>query len=177
MRAGDIALATSDNHSWYGVLIRWFTRSRYSHVRLVIDPMGRTIEALDGGVGYGMVQPSDVVVRPPLTDAQRAVIPAIAADLIGTPYGWFDVVVLGLAQLRIRLPLLRREVERPDRLFCSQLVDYVWRLAGYKAFDDGRQPQNVSPGDLADLALRWHSVLRTTDRATSAHGPGETSPR
>jgi hypothetical protein len=32
-------------------------------------------------------------------------------------------------------------------------VDLVWRSVGFHAFTDGRLPQNVSPGDIADLAL------------------------
>lgn len=167
LRVGDMALATGEQARWYSWLIRVGTRSRYSHVRLVIDPDGTTVEATDGGVRYGRVQPTDVVLRPPLLHHQRALIPGIAADLIGTPYGWVDVTVLGLAQVGIRLPGLSKQIERPDRLFCSQLVDHVWRLAGYQAFDDGRQPQNVSPGDLADVMLRHHSVIQTTVRKTS----------
>lgn len=168
MKPGDVAFSHNDRH-WYGWVISVFTKSRYSHCKLVIAENGRTVEATNGGVRFGMVQPEDVVSSPPLTDEQRLKCILFAKSLIGTPYGWVDIVVIGLAQVGVRLPSLSRELSRVDRLFCSQLVDYVWRRAGFRAFMDQRQPQNVSPGDLADLALRggWPSTNALTDRKTS----------
>lgn len=167
MRPGDIALAVN-SQAWYAYLICLFTRSRYSHVRLIVDESGRCVEAVAGGVRYGTVMPGDVVIPAPLTDSQRETIRDWADQYIGIPYAWLDVVLLGLAQVGVRLPwLARRRVERPDRLFCSQLIDLAWSDAGYDAFRDGRLPRNVSPGDLADLALRWGSIHYTTDQHTS----------
>lgn len=149
---GDVALARSNGiPAW---LIRLGTRSRYNHARLVVTERGGTVEAMGSGAVRGHVHKGDVVVRPPLTDEQRNAIPAIGDSLIGTPYGWLDVAALGLAQFGILLPSVKRRIERPDRLFCSQLVDYAWTLAGFHAYDDGRTPQDVSPGDLEELAFR-----------------------
>jgi hypothetical protein len=150
---GDIALVHETGPVALG--IQYGTRSRYNHVRLVVDTMhGRVVEAKPGGAARGHVGRNDVVVRPPLTWEQRAKIPAIAASLLGTPYGFLDVAALGLAQVGIVLPGVKHRIARPDRLFCSQLVDYAWTLAGFHAFTDDRTPQDVSPGDLADLAFR-----------------------
>lgn len=150
-RPGDIALVR--NRGIVDLLIRWGTRSRYNHVRLITDADGSTVEALAKGASRGHVQPGDVVVRPPLTVAEAAKIPHLASWLLGTHYGFLDVAALGLAQFGITLPSVKRRIARPDRLFCSQLVDYVWTEAGFHAFNDGREPQDVSPGDLADLAF------------------------
>jgi hypothetical protein len=152
MQAGDIALV--HNSGIVDDLIRWGTRSRYNHVRLIVDDKGNTVEALAHGAQRGHVRPGDLVVSPPMLAIQRHRIPSIATHLLGTPYGFLDVAALGLAQFGITLPSVKRRIARPDRLFCSQLVDYAWSLAGYHAFTDGRTPQDVSPGDLADLAFR-----------------------
>ncbi|MBX6387154.1 MAG: hypothetical protein IRZ07_29950 [Microbispora sp.] len=130
------------------------TRSRYNHVRLVVDTDGGVIEANPDGADRGHVHSGDVVVSPPLTDEQRARIPALAEALLGTPYGFLDVAALGLASLGFDVPSVRRRIIRPDRLFCSQLADLVLTQAGYQPFADGRTPQAVSPGDFADLAFR-----------------------
>jgi hypothetical protein len=151
MLPGDVALFRPN--TFYGHAISVITTSRYCHARLIVDTDGGTVEADTGGAVRGKVEKGDVVISPPLTPDERALVPAVASALIGIPYGWPDVFALGLAQLGIRLPSLSRQVARPDRLFCSQLVDLVWRSVGFNAFTDGRLPQNVSPGDLADLAF------------------------
>jgi hypothetical protein len=159
MLPGDIALCHPDG--WVGHDICFATRSRYCHVRLITDADGSTVEANPPGAFRGRVQRGDVVVSVPLTDAQRAKVPALAGDLVGTPYGWLDVAALGLAQFGLQLPVLERRLARPDRLFCSQLVDVVWQSVEFHAFDDGRLPQNVTPGDLAELSFAsgWKAQL------------------
>ena len=151
MRPGDLALVRPDAFVGYAVSV--FTISRYCHVRLIVDEGGTTVEALPSGAALGRVQEGDVIVSAPLTTYERAAVPGAARALLGVPYGYLDVAALGLAQVGLRLPSLARRIERPDRLFCSQLADLVWQTVGFHAFDDGRLPQNVSPGDLADLAF------------------------
>lgn len=151
-KPGDVALTRSP--SLVGWAIRLGTRSHYNHARLVVSEYGDVVEALSRGASRGVVRSDDVVVRPPMTDRERAEIPAIGESLLGTPYGFLDVAAIGLAQFGLVLPSVTRRIERPDHLFCSQLVDYAWTLAGFHAFDDGRVPQDVTPGDLADLAFR-----------------------
>lgn len=177
MQPGDIALSLNPD-AWYATIITWVTRGRYSHVRLVIDRSGKTIEAFRGGVKYGKVRPTDVVVQAPLSREQRAKVRETAEQFLDTPYGWIDVVVLGLGQLHIKLPYLNKRMDRWDRLFCSQLVDVVWRLLQFYAFDDRRQSQNVSPADLNDLAFRngWPIVQKPLQLRTSSLGPGLESP-
>lgn len=162
MLPGDIALFRP--HNLVGRTIGVVTAARYCHVRLIVTPDGDTVEADFGGAVRGHVEPGDVIVTAPLTPVQRARIPAVAAAMVGIPYGFVDILALGLAQAGVRLPSLARRIARPDRLFCSQLVDLAWQGAGFHAFtpetDPGyrrtgreRLPQDVSPGDIADLAF------------------------
>ncbi len=163
MRPGDLVLVPDKGlSSLYRVTIRMVTRSRFAHTALVVDEYGTTVEtSSDRGVHWGTIEPGDIILSAPLTDEQRDRVVPIVTPFIGLPYGMGDVVALGLARARINLPRVRREVANPSRMFCSQMVDHVWRLAGYRAFNDGRQPHNVSPRDLADLAAGWKLVSPT----------------
>jgi hypothetical protein len=149
---GDVAISYS--HSFVGWAIRLGTRSRYNHTRLVVDHAGGTLEAMSNGAIWGHVHQGDIVLRPPLTEEQRARVHDVATQLHGTPYGFLGVVALGLAQFGIMLPWVRTRIQRRDELFCSQLVDYAWYRCGFNAYKDGRVPMDVSPGDLGDLAFR-----------------------
>jgi hypothetical protein len=151
MRPGDVALYRP--HNTLGAIVAWLTRARYCHVRLITTTDGQTVEADLKGAIRGRVQPGDVIVSAPLTDAQRALIPVLAAAVVGTPYGFLDILALLLASFGLRFPALAARIERSDRLICSQLVDVVWQAAGFHAFADGRLPQDVTPGDIADTAL------------------------
>jgi hypothetical protein len=159
MRPGDVAFVRPT--SLPGYVVAHGSSARYCHVRLIVSEAGDTVEALASGAVRGRVQRGDVIASAPLTHEERFLIPAIADGLLGTPYGYRDVLALGLAQYGFRSPSLERRLERYDRLFCSQLVDVVWQAAGFHAFADGRLPQNVSPGDLADLAFvsNWPTAV------------------
>lgn len=159
MRPGDFILEPPTD--LWGSLISAICGGRYSHVRLVVDDDGHTLSVEDdGAVWEPHLFEGDVLVSPPLTDEQRAKIAEIAAELHGAPYARLGFLAVGLARLGLRLPWLSRPMDRPRRLICSQLVALAWRRSGFEAFDDGRQPQDVTPGDLADLAFRSGWAVR-----------------
>lgn len=153
MLPGDLILESPGDR--WGSIVAAVSGGRYNHVRLVVDEDGRSVSAEDDGV---VREPDlwegDLHVVAPLSSSQRAQIPAIADELVGLPYDRLGMVLCGLARLGVRTPWISRELARPSRLICSQLVDLAWRRAGFHAFDDGRQPQAVTPGDLADVAFR-----------------------
>lgn len=166
MKPGDVALFRPANP--VGNAIAVFDQARYCHIRLVTDEDGGTIEADFKGAIKGHVQDGDVIVTAPLSDEQRAAILAAAEQLLGTPYGFADIAALALSKLGVKLPFLSKRLARPDRLFCSQLVDIVWQAVGFHAFDDGRPPQSVTPGDIADHAF-VNSWPATTYRNADYH--------
>lgn len=155
---GDCALSRSDTVVGWG--IRLGTRSRFNHARWVVDPAGGTLEAMGEGAIWGHVRKSDLVIRPPMDDQQRSLVPSVAQTLHGRGYGWLGVTALGFAQFGVTIPPVRKRIMRTDELFCSQLVDYGWLLCTFHAYNDGRIPMDVSPGDLGDLAFRsgWEVV-------------------
>lgn len=160
--------------SW---LIRQVTRSPVNHAGVIVAPwpassqVMRTVEALAPGVVRRLrVQGSDMVVVLRVSEdlATRGRIVYEAGKLADRRprirYGYLDLLALGLMQYGIRPRLVRRVVARSDRMICSQAADEACRRAGVHLFDDGREPQDVTPGDLL-----WRGVL--TGARTAAWSP------
>jgi hypothetical protein len=143
---------------WPAAVIRWFTRSWANHAGIVLSPHGQTIEAKREGATYGnlSVYSGDrmEVGSPPLTNRQRMDVAITAMRFYGRPYGWLDILSLGLLRWHIDVPWVRRRVARTDRLICSQLVDLAYRGAGIALFDDNRPPEDVTPADLAGVLAK-----------------------
>jgi len=158
---GDFILVRSNGV--VGWLIRAITRSPVNHAAIVRDD-DTVLEARAKGAvftawsKYASRFGKDAVgtARLPLTEAQRAKVPAVADQLEGTPYGFLDLLSVGLLQYHIRLSPLRTIVARQDRAICSQLVDEFLQRLGFSIYDDGRWPGDVTPGDLL-----WTAVLRS----------------
>ena len=149
-------------HGWAARAIQVFTNSWANHAGIVTDNSGATVEAQPQGAEMGNLSTyagDRILVGSPveLTSQQRAAISTAALRLQGTPYSWLDIVSLALLQLHIRPGFIRRRVARQDRLICSQLVDLCYLQAGVHLFSDGRDPSDVTPGDLANLLTKGTS--------------------
>lgn len=163
LRPGDVVFSTiSGRVGWWVNLGQALLRDscRWTHARIVVDG-GMWVEAMPTGA---RIRPVDLlsgplaIARLPLTTPQRYELDRVARDLIGTPYGFSDY--LALAAWEWNLPgrqALRRYVSSSGRMICSQLVDHALCEAGFHLFDDGRLPQDVTPGDLfyATERLGW----------------------
>jgi len=124
---------------------------RFTHAWIYVGD-GDALEAMPGGArarpyapGYGPIY------RLPLTTEQRASVALYARQLIGRPYSFADYAALALHHRAPRARItawVRRYVTDSGHMICSQLVDYVLCRSGYHVFDDGRLPQDVTPGDL-----------------------------
>lgn len=139
---------------WVAKVIRLVTHSKVNHAGVYVGA-GRIVEAQPHGarLTFASDYPHAVWSHVPLTTGQRATLRFNAMLVLGTPYGFLDIVALAYAKvLRRATPrFIRRQVERSDRLICSQLVDVVYQRAGIKLFNDGRPAEDVTPGDLYDL--------------------------
>ena len=126
-------------------LIRWQTRSQYSHAALLLQD-GSVIEAWQGGgvrrkwlrdwVGV------DILSVPGMTDEQWHQAIAFARAQIGLRYDWRGVFRF----------VSRRRAPGDDRWFCSELVYAACRSAGVDLLRD-TDPAEVSPGMLARSPL------------------------
>lgn len=114
-------------------------------------PAGARLVPLTGidrcGPGYAYAR------LPGLTPWQQRRITETAVSLVGTPYSFADYAALTALHLGLPHALLRRYVTTSRRMICSQLVDHVLCSAGMHLFDDGRLPQDVTPG-----ALWWRAA-------------------
>lgn len=108
---------------------------------------------------------------PPLSDEARGVVVRIARTMVGVRYDWWAYLWLFLNRLGFRPKWVLRKVDNPKNDMCSQLADRVYRMASEQVtdqhdktlltlFTDGRDPGDVTPGDLAYLAE--HPTWTTT---------------
>jgi len=129
----------------------------WTHAFIVVED-GMVVEAMPGGALLTPLSVYTVGARAQdtifsdleLTDAQRTIICAAARELVGTPYSFADYLALALDHWGIRPRWLRRYIAGSGRMICSQLVDHVMLRAGVHLFTDGRDPGDVTPGDLAN---------------------------
>lgn len=110
------------------------------------------IEAAPGGIGVRrrVVSAGDTEWRwsaEPLLNGQRAAIVAGAVAELGKRYDWPSVAEMG-----IRVAFARfkgRAADHPDdRLFCSELVAWLYRDRGHYDLFPGIAPGTVSPDAL-----------------------------
>lgn len=154
---GDLFVVHTDG--WVGRVIRWFTRSAFNHAGVVVDSTGGTVEAKPSGAARGNLADytTDRVLTGsplPLTDVQRQLIVNNALALLGTPYGWLDIVSLALLRAGVTIRPVMARVARYDRLTCAELADLAYRRAGLHLFHDDRPSFDVTPADLARLLPR-----------------------
>lgn len=128
----------------------------YQHAGLCVGD--QVIEAMPGGAiltplsRYTCCATGDTVwSNLPLGVAEQEAIASSGLALEGTPYFWGDYFSLALEQLHIRPAWVRRRVATSKSMICSQLVDRAYANAGFHLFADGRDPGDVTPGDLYTL--------------------------
>lgn len=142
--------------------------SRFTHVFVVLDD-DTVIEAMPGGARYAPLDreyKTDVLYsRLPLSDEQRRLVVQTARDLMNRPggikYSFFDYLYLALRHWHVPAFMLKRAIQKFGHQICSQLADYLlngggnyvngeWipNPLGFRLFDDGRMPMDVTPGDL-----------------------------
>jgi uncharacterized protein YycO len=142
--------ATGGIAGWF---IRLGTFSRYNHA-FIVGPAGIIIEATPWGARYGHISlypRARYNLHTVLPEETREQIWRNAQALLGTKYGWLDISALSLRFFGLKFKWIEKRIQRQDRLICSQLVALAYRRAGVYLFDDGRLPQDVTPGDLADI--------------------------
>lgn len=136
---------------------QWFNgdKSQWTHVFVVLHS-DMVIEAQPGGaiivpLSKYRHRPTAFAAPSDLTQEQRDAIVAEATMLEGTPYSFADYAALVLERVGLGFGWTRKYVRNSGHMICSQLADEVYRRAGVQLFDDGRLPQDVTPGDLARL--------------------------
>lgn len=121
----------------------------YEHAFVYLDD-GTILEAMPGGAiisdpaKYIDIRVSNVA----LTTDERYKIVLWARDLVGTPYSFLDYFAIAAKRFHLPIPGLTARVVKSKHMICSQVVDYVYSMAGVHLFTDGRLPSLVTPAEL-----------------------------
>jgi len=138
-----------------GRLIRVGTLSRWNHAVVCVAP-GVLVEANPTGVAISPINKYPIIAwnqHESITDEQRQKIVDHATSLIGKPYGFFDILVIFLRILGLRLPPQKLWNKLAVRMgyICSELVAECYLSAGFELIN--RSPNLVTPGDLAERLI------------------------
>jgi hypothetical protein len=151
--------------------------SQWTHAFVVLD-QDSVIEAQPKGATRAPLAPylaRDAAVFlhgwPLLDDSQIAMLRQEAERLLGTPYSFLDYLSLATLALGIRPNWLRQYVASTGHMICSQLVDHLMCRVGAHLFDDGRPPQDVTPGDICTAYVRALSLAGPAFPAHRTPGP------
>lgn len=176
LRPGDIMFA-NHVRPWAADALIWagqgaLGQGRYPHhVGVVVESAyesraPRMVQAMPSGaeeveLGPDFWTPDYVYIRPRyglpnrllglerLSEVSQAFLVARAArSYVGTPYSFLDYLAIAGVHLGIKNGPIRRRVTSSKHMICSQLADQALTDAGYHVFDDGRLPQDVTPGAL-----------------------------
>lgn len=140
--------------------------SRYTHAYIVLDDE-TVIAAQPGGARVDPLSDYDnksIYLQRDLTDEQRATIVSEARSLEGLPYSFLDYLAIALARFGIKPKWLKRYIADKGHMICSQLCDEVYRRAGIHLFNDGRLPQEVTPGDLLYILAGEQEWIKIVDK-------------
>lgn len=143
-RAGDIGAASgiafTDRLIQFGQLLRRDRFWQWNHIFIVVDDNGGTIEAGGNGVARGHVadHPTSLNLGNPV---DRLLTIGFVTRKLGVPYGYLDVVLLGIdclfgSRLHWRLG---------KAVICSELASQALIAAGWKS---PQAPSLMKPADV-----------------------------
>lgn len=153
IKAGDIGLTRIEGLLGFFVSLGQHLAgdsSKYTHAYIVLDDE-TVIAAQPGGARIDKLsdyKDKAIYIQMDLTDDQRATIVREARALEGTPYSYMDYLAIALLRFGIKPKWLRNYIKSTGHMICSQLADFVYCKAGVHLFKDGRESQDVTPGDL-----------------------------
>lgn len=143
-------------------VIRAVTRSPWSHAFYIADG-GRIFEAEGSGFREAHLDDYEgldlLVSHDQVPDVAAAT--AKAESLVKTPYGWRDILVIGLISNGVKLPWLVRWASDERSLICSQAVSVIGLAGGTDAWLCGKKASGlVTPANLghrieAEGFWRW----------------------
>lgn len=132
IKTGDL-IAVRSSHGGFAALVRFFTRSPYTHTAVALWVCGRLLmvetRALAGIVPASQLGGKDFdVIRCPVADTEYVFIEAF--NILGTPVG-YDFVDLVRIAARLRLGIKGPEADDGSKV-CSALSAAIYRLAGWR---------------------------------------------
>jgi uncharacterized protein YycO len=141
-------VALYKGRSWTSKLIRWFTRSEYSHAAWV-EKSGKTWESWEPGgvrtvpsplVGHDPRTPIDFFFVQGMDELSAQIVSDFFAKHLGKPYDFWGVI--GFISRR------SRQVGDP-RWFCSEILIEALRAGGINILAARLESYKVTPRDVA----------------------------
>lgn len=130
--------------------------SNYEHAFVLVEDKMIVEARPQGAVHVPMCHNWMATLWLPCPPQYRDGVVKAALELVGTPYSFADYLAIAALRLHIPSRALRRYVASSKHMICSQLADEAARRGGWDLFLDGRPPQDVTPGDLWELATKVH---------------------
>lgn len=157
MKPGDILFFKRE--SGMSKIIRWFTKSLYSHVAICVSSdMNLVIEATAGLVRAAdirtLVGPYDVYRANESYDRDKVI--SFLVSKLNLKYDYAGVVYLGLLKL-LRLKRKANTFQRDKDWFCSELVAEAFEAGGLILVPGAASilsPKDISESPKVDLVAR-----------------------
>ena len=148
--------------SWYEKLVRWWTKSPYTHAELVM-PDGRTwisIRPHETDIPSQILKKEKTAYRTELWDfidleitpEQREVILEFYEETKGCKYDWVGMIISHLSSFKVK---------RKGRWYCSEWIAYALRTAGVISWKDIKlyERRDISPGTLHDICSSAEAIV------------------
>lgn len=178
IKNGDILMYRG--RSWESRLIRWATRSRYSHAGIAAWWNGRLMAMEAVGKGVIVTPLSKNVQSYPgyvewftsieeIPDDQRQRMVEFAQQELGKEYALWRAVHVGFRLLFQHDGETRDKLRRETQLFCSHYVAETYNAAG-RDLKKGKSDRFMSPGDIASSPSlkRMGALTKRPPRAAPA---------
>jgi hypothetical protein len=158
---GDVLLYEGFNTA--SRIIRWATRSRYSHAGIAVWWNNRlmVMEAVGKGVSVSTLSANVrhyhghvhwYSTREPVSKGQRDAMILFAQEELGKKYALWKAITLGLALLLHRNQEKQDALRRESKLYCSWYVAQIYNAAGLDLIK-GVSDRFMTPQDIARSPL------------------------
>jgi len=140
---------TTFKESKFDSLIRWWTRSPFSHTEIIIDGVWYTSSPIDGGVRIKRLKSNPknwTFLTLDLTDDQIVDIKSFFINELGKKY---DVLGILFSQV------IYLGVNDKSKWFCSEICLAALQESGF--LSDEYDPALFAPSDLFNLLLKEHA--------------------
>lgn len=159
----DLYIGFSTSKSWISKMIRWFTKSKVSHVFISVRAFGTrlVIGADEGGLDWRTINKFEqstkiLYVFKPLRSNSAYAFEQFIEEYSGAEYDW---IAAGNQGIKTRLKILWKifgkwlsKKVKSNRLMCSEAVTRFLQQANYDA-TKGLNPEAVGHQDLLEIAI------------------------
>ena len=138
-------------NGWTSKIIKWGTKSKYSHVSICVDPDIHLMIEANGKVRAEDIRRSmecDVYRVKPGYSYDLPKVISFLVDKLNRPYDYLGVIYLGFLKVFCHKKRANKW-QRDHDYFCSELTKQAFKAGGLDLIPD-MKAEIVSPGDIAN---------------------------